>query len=188
MRDEKGRFVKGCKINKGRKHSKEWIEKTRKIKKEYYKTHSSWNKGKKGVMPVPWNKDKKGTYSLKHSGQFREGHIPWSKDKKLPQLSGENSSSWKDGKILHSGYFFIKKPTHPFCNHQGYVREHRLVIEKIIERYLKPTEKCHHLGKKDDNRPCMLMAFANHSAHMRFHGNPDNVKPEEIIFDGRKII
>jgi len=31
------------------------------------------------------------------------------------------------------------------------------------------------------------MAFINKSAHIRFHGNPNNVKPEEIIFDGRLL-
>jgi len=59
---------------------------------------------------------------------------------------------------------------------------------KNKNRYLLPQEKCHHLNDiKDDNRPQNLMAFTSESAHQRFHHNPRNVKPEEIIWDGRKL-
>ncbi len=97
-----------------------------------------------------------------------------------------NKRNFKTGRIKNAGYIFIYKPEHPFCEHHGYIREHRLVIEKYLGRYLKPEEVGHHLGKKDDNHPHMLMAFVNHSAHIRFErGN--KINPSEIIFDGRKI-
>ena len=95
---------------------------------------------------------------------------------------------WKGGKTTTvSGYVTILKPNHPSVHSKNYVLEHRLVIEKEIGRYLKRTEHAHHLGKKDDNRPHMLMAFSSNSAHIRFHKNPNNVKQEEIIFDGRDL-
>lgn len=51
-----------------------------------------------------------------------------------------------------------------------------------------PTEKVHHLDEiRNNNNPKNLMAFVSNSAHIRFHKNPNNVKPEEIIFDGRKL-
>ncbi len=100
---------------------------------------------------------------------------------------GSKNFFWKGGKVKQHGYIFIHKPDHPFCDCKGYVREHRLVIEKQIGHYLLPSEKCHHFGKKDDNRPHMLMAFISHSVHLRF-ANPNNVKPNEIIFDGRKLL
>ena len=102
---------------------------------------------------------------------------------------GSNSSSWKDGRCGDSlGYIQIKNSKHPFSKHNGYVFEHRLVIESQIGRPLLPTEPCHHLnGIKDDNRPENLMAFTSESAHQRFHKNLNNVKLSEIIFDGRNF-
>ncbi len=144
----------------------------------------------------PHSEETKRKMSISHKGhpkppkayKFPKGYIPWNKGKKLPQYSGENSFSWKGGKRIDSkGYIRIYQPSHPFCNCDGYIFEHRLVIEKQIGHYLLPMEHCHHFnGIRDDNRPENLMAFTNKSAHHRFHFNPDNVKPEEIIFRGRK--
>lgn len=107
---------------------------------------------------------------------FQKGHPNYNYRNK-----GEPIFSW-------NGYVMIYKPDHPFCNQRGYVRQNRLVVEKQISRYLLPSEKTHHLNKiRDDNRFKMLMAFSSNSAHLRFHKDPNNVKPEEIIFDGRKL-
>jgi len=61
----------------------------------------------------------------------------------------------------------IHQPHHPHANHAGYVREHRLVMEKKLGRFLQPTEVVHH---KDDNRqnndPSNLELFPNNTAHL----------------------
>lgn len=122
---------------------------------------------------------------------FRKGkHISPKSEFKKGQNLGEKHPNWKGGKcISKGGYIFIYNPTHPFASHHGYVREHRLIVEQQIGRYLLPFEKTHHLNEiKSDNRLCNLMAFTSESAHQRFHNNPNNVKPNEIIFDGRKLL
>jgi len=71
----------------------------------------------------------------------------------------EKHWSWKGGKTIQRGYVMVLQQNHPFCNKTtGYIREHRLVMEKILGRYLKPTESVHHKnGIKNDNRPENLM-------------------------------
>jgi len=125
----------------------------------------------------------------KHLSKVHLGkhHIKETKDKIGKAFCGKNNPNWKGGKFLQSkGYVLIYSPKHPYAI-DNYVLEHRLIIEKQIGRYLTPKEVTHHLGAKDDNRPHMLMAFINQSTHKRFHKNPDKVKPEETIFDGRKL-
>ena len=45
-------------------------------------------------------------------------------------------------------------PDHPRAGKGQYVFEHILVMERILGRYLLPTESVHHRnGVRDDNRP-----------------------------------
>lgn len=65
-----------------------------------------------------------------------------------------------------SGYVLVLCPGHPYANFHGYVREHRLVIEQIIGRYLQPGEVVHHRnGIKDDNRPENLHLYDSQARH-----------------------
>jgi len=62
----------------------------------------------------------------------------------------ENSHKKIDKNI---GYVRIYAPMHKEANTWGYVYEHRLVAEQMIERPLKKNEVVHHInGKRWDNR------------------------------------
>ncbi len=106
----------------------------------------------------------------------------------LKSIKGSNHPSWKKGRRKRgAGYIMIYMPKHPFAKDK-YIFEHRWIIEQQINHYLLPKEIPHHINHiTSDNRPENLMAFSSHSAHIRFeHGG--KIKPEEIVFDGRKLI
>ncbi len=79
--------------------------------------------------------------------------------RKIRNYSGDKKGAknpfWSGGKYKDklNGYVLIYAPGHPFANKKGYVREHRLVMEKLMGRYLAKNEIVHHINKrKDDNR------------------------------------
>lgn len=67
-------------------------------------------------------------------------------------------------------YIHIKVNNHPFSSKKGYIREHRLVMERHIGRYLLLTEVVHHINNiRDDNRIENLMLLENDSSHSKLH-------------------
>ena len=72
-------------------------------------------------------------------------------------------------KLIWNGYVYIYTPKHPFAYSNGYVAEHKLVLEKKLGRFLKKTEHAHHINKiTDDNRPENLEA-KDGKEHTGFH-------------------
>lgn len=57
---------------------------------------------------------------------------------------------WDDGK----GYVLVQVKDHPFARDGSLMLEHRLIMEQVLGRHLRPDETVHHInGDRADNRP-----------------------------------
>jgi hypothetical protein len=66
------------------------------------------------------------------------------------------------------GYRYLYRPDHPHTTKQGYVAEHRLVVEDREGRLLLPDEVVHHIdGDPLNNAPENLMIFQTNPDHLR---------------------
>jgi hypothetical protein len=68
--------------------------------------------------------------------------------------------------VDRDGYILFRAPKHPYANAAGYIREHRLVMEGIVDRFLRPEEVVHHRdGVKSNNSPDNLELFPSNAEH-----------------------
>jgi hypothetical protein len=85
-------------------------------------------------------------------------------------------SNWKGGRIKRSGYWYVLRRDHPNCGKQGYVAEHRIIMEAHIDRLLKKGEVVHHInGVKTDNRIQNLKLYNSPGQHTR-DGHPEQLR------------
>lgn len=81
-----------------------------------------------------------------------------------------DAKHWKGGRrFSRNGYVILYRPEHPRCDKNRCIPEHRIVMERILGRYLESGETVHHKnGIRDDNRPENLeLWFVNHPTGVR---------------------
>ena len=99
--------------------------------------------------------------------------------KKRKKLYGENNPAWRGGRALHGdGYMRIRMIDHP-NNVDGYILEHRLVMEKHLGRYLNSEEIVHHKnGDRLENRIVNLMLLTNKTHFIKGHSFKKENNPQ----------
>lgn len=104
---------------------------------------------------------------------------------KPPHLFGSKSSHWKGGRIRRGKYIYFLRREHPFSGKQGYIAEHRLVIEADIGRFLTKEEAVHHIdGNGENNALENLILCATHGEHTRLY-HPEVAAASKIREKGR---
>jgi hypothetical protein len=69
----------------------------------------------------------------------------------------------------HDGYVLIYVPKHP-RNSNGYVREHVLVAETALGKFLPAGAQVHHVNEdKSDNRGSNLVILQSRADHVQLH-------------------
>jgi len=107
----------------------------------------AWNKSiiKICVMDNCENKHVSRGFCSKH---YRAFNAWLDKDRRIEMRSQQKPVNDKEGYVL------LYMPDHPNCAVTGGYAEHRLIMEKMIGRYLVKGENVHHKnGVKNDNRP-----------------------------------
>jgi hypothetical protein len=89
-------------------------------------------------------------------------HTEW--DRSAP----ENNPWWHGGRVTDKdGYILIHRPDHPNVDRHGYVREHRLVMEQELGRYLTRTEVVdHNDGNRANNDLSNLTLYPSNKEHL----------------------
>lgn len=111
-----------------------------------------------------------GNGKVVRSDYLKSGHTQSCGCLRKERMTGENNNRWSGGKYLNTdGYIMTMSKDHPGANKDGYVREHRLVMEGKLGRYLASWEILHHKDEnKINNNPENLKLMTN-SEHTSFH-------------------
>lgn len=117
------------------------------------------------------------------SHKCRENSPAYQSEKSL-RNSGDGNGMWKGGRVAHSdGYLYLHSPHHPFASN-GYVFEHRLVMEGWLRDnqpespflvclgdhlYLSPDFVVHHRDENKANNHIKNLECMTPAEHRRHH-------------------
>lgn len=106
-------------------------------------------------------------YSLNRSKIPRRKH--WKR------ATGYKSGKWKGGVRFVKGYKHLNIPGHNLARKDGWVPEHRLIMQNSMDRHLLKTEVVHHKDEnKLNNSIENLLLYSSNSEHRKIHAKVQN--------------
>ena len=135
----------------------------------FTKGQTPWNKGKKTGI-VPKTAFKKGQRASPET-EFKKGHTTWNKGTNIctgggakKGVTGDKASAWKGG-TTHTAAGYIEVRTAPY--EKNY--QHRVVMEKHLERKLDRFEIVHHIDFDKTNNAIENLEVMSIAEHNRIH-------------------
>lgn len=155
----------------------------------YAESYRAAARSRKPPTPRVWTEERRTTMAAQYLAGALQSELAatyetsqaqiWHQLKKAgvatPKRTGRRNSQWSGGRVIDkSGYALVHAPAHPQANSQGYVREHRLVMEQHLGRLLLRSERVHHrnldqlpVTDRADNRIENLQLYASNGEHLR---------------------
>jgi len=100
-------------------------------------------------------------------------------------MQGKMNHCWRGGRTRDSdGYIQVPAPDgHPHTKSNGYIYEHRLVMEQHLGRILNPEEVVHHIdANKENNAVQNLQLFQDNASHLAYEwSDPDWAEHQSAI-------
>jgi hypothetical protein len=86
-------------------------------------------------------------------------------------MRGANNPRWKEGKYVDGdGYISTLCKKHPRAVSNNYVRDHILIAEKVMGKYLPLSAMVHHVdGNRSNNANSNLVVCENSQYHALLH-------------------
>lgn len=118
------------------------------------------------------------TYTKRRLGYVKGQPRPYIPAHGRASAKGKRGRAWKGGRYIDTqGYVLVYQPDHAAARSNGYVLEHRLVVEGRLGRLLSDDEIVHHANKvKSDNRDENLVLTVI-GEHERLHVNDSILNP-----------
>ena len=85
------------------------------------------------------------------------------------KINNSGRFKYEKGWIYSGKYKKIKVPNHPYVDRDGYLLEHRFIMEQYLGRYLHPEEIIHHKDRNTLNNNIDNLQILTRSEHIKLH-------------------
>jgi len=132
--------------------------------------------------------------NMVHSNNELQKH--YMRNSQLPVMFGEKNPAWKGGITIfkkkgnYKNVRYVRCPKEflPMSRKDGYIMEHRLVIAKLVGRFLDRKEVVHHIDHDPtNNKKENLLLFPCNSSHKKYEAFENGKSKNNLQGTGNRI-